>query len=100
MQKSFSFLRAICDYTHIEKQSVSTTLGGNPAYRLDYMEKFLDFKKVIEVDTIKDGKLYKLWFVGDSDTMNNPEVVQKMIDSKDWLVLAKVLQPKRQSMSG
>jgi len=60
----------------------STTLGGNPAYRLDYMEKFLDFKKVIEADTIKDGKLFKLWFVGDSDTMDKySEVVQKMIDS-------------------
>ena len=60
----------------------STTLGGNPAYRLDYMEKFLDFKKVIEVDTIKDGKLYKLWFVGDFDTMDKySEVVQRMIDS-------------------
>lgn len=32
----------------------STTLGGNPAYRVDYMEKFLEFKKVIEVDTVKD----------------------------------------------
>jgi hypothetical protein len=60
----------------------STTLGGNSAYRLDYMEKFLDFKKVIEVDTIKDGKLYKLWFVGDSDTMDKySDVVQKMIES-------------------
>jgi hypothetical protein len=59
----------------------STTLGGNPAYRLDYMEKFLDFKKVIQVDTIKDGKLYKLWFVGDSDTMDKySDVVQKMIE--------------------
>jgi hypothetical protein len=59
-----------------------TTLGGNPAYRVDYMEKFLEFKKVIEVDTIKDGKLYKLWFVGDSDTMDKySEVIQKMIES-------------------
>ncbi len=46
------------------------------------MEKFVDFKKVIEVDTIKDGKLYKLWFVGDSDTMDKySDVVQKMIES-------------------
>jgi hypothetical protein len=31
---------------------------------------------------IKDGKLYKLWFVGDSDTMDKySEVIQKMIES-------------------
>jgi len=45
------------------------------------MEKFLDFKKVIEVDTIKDGKLYKLWFVGDSTMDKYSDVVQKMIES-------------------
>jgi hypothetical protein len=68
------------DFKNVVASSI--TLGGNPAYRLDYMEKFLDFKKVIEVDTLKDGKLYKLWFVGDSDTMDKySDVVQKIIES-------------------
>jgi hypothetical protein len=35
------------------------TLAGNTAYRLDYMENFADeFKKVISINTISDGKLY------------------------------------------
>jgi hypothetical protein len=40
----------------------STTLAGNPAYRLDYMNN-IEFEKVIRVNTIKDGKYMKCGFL-------------------------------------
>jgi PsbP len=61
----------------------SATLSGMPAYRIDLMENFADeFKKVIYVNTIKDGKLYEINFIGASKAIDKySEVIQKMIES-------------------
>jgi hypothetical protein len=62
----------------------STTLSGNQAYRIDSLQDFAgELKKVIDVYTIKDGKLYELLFIGRPDLTDNKysDVIQKMMES-------------------
>jgi hypothetical protein len=63
--------------------ATSATLSNMPAYRIDLMENFADeFKKVIYVNTIKDGKLYEINFIGAPKAIDKySEVIQKMIES-------------------
>lgn len=63
--------------------ATSATLAGNPAYRLEHMDNFAgEFKKVINVNTIKDGKLYEISFIGSPEAIDKySEVIQKMIES-------------------
>jgi hypothetical protein len=61
----------------------TSTLGGEPAYRIEHMIWFTDhWEKSISLYAAKDGKLHQVSALGKSEALEKySEPIKKMIDS-------------------
>jgi hypothetical protein len=68
----------------VKDLTISTsTLGGEPAYRIEYMMWFTDhWEKSITLYAVKDGKLHEVSALGKSEALEKySEPIKKMIES-------------------